>query len=190
MSILKKKVGLVQQWNCFFKMKKKSTFNIAPSIYNAYNICPRQAWLMLHQVSADQDNSYIDIGKLIDETSFKREKKQIYIPDLNANIDMVVKRNGTILIAEIKKSSKTLNSGILQLKYYLYLLETKQIFVKGIIKIPVEKKSIDIELTVADREYINDTIKKIKTLLKQAKAPLPVRKRICSKCGFFEFCWA
>jgi CRISPR-associated exonuclease Cas4 len=115
--------------------------NIAPSIYNAFNICPRQAWLLSRQLTADQQNTYLDIGRLISEESFSREKKEIYIPDLAAKIDYVKKRDGEFFVAEVKKSSATMQSGIMQLKYYLYLLDKKGIQAKGLIKIPKEKKA-------------------------------------------------
>lgn len=52
----------------------------APSIFNAYNICKRQAWLMMRNLTADQDNAFLEIGRLIDETAFKREKKEFILP--------------------------------------------------------------------------------------------------------------
>lgn len=98
---------------------------IAPSIYSAYNVCHRQAWLLSRQITADQDNEYLDIGRLISEESYAREKREIYIPDLNAKIDMVSKKNGHYFIAEVKKSSATFSFGIEQLKYYMYLMRKK-----------------------------------------------------------------
>lgn len=163
---------------------------IAPSIFNAFNICPRQAWLMSRQMTADQENSFIDIGRLIDETSFEREKKKIYLADIGAMIDMVTKKDGTYFIAEIKKSSKTLNTGIFQLKYYLFLLRKKSIIVKGIIKIPKEKKSIEVELTKEDSETIECKLKELGDILEKETSPQAKRLGVCPKCGHFEFCWS
>lgn len=163
---------------------------IAPSIFNAFNICPRQAWLMSRQMTADQENSFIDIGRLIDETSFEREKKKIYLADIGAMIDMVTKKDGTYFIAEIKKSSGTLPTGIFQLKYYLFLLRKKSIMVKGIIKIPKEKKSIEVELTQDDCETIERKLKELGVILEQEKPPLAKWLGVCPKCGHLEFCWS
>ena len=163
---------------------------IAPSIFNAFNICPRQAWLMSRQMTADQENSFIDIGRLIDETSFEREKKKIYLADIGAMIDMVTKKDGTYFIAEIKKSSKTLPTGIFQLKYYLFLLKNKSIIVKGIIKIPKEKKSIEVELTEEDSETIECRLKELGNILNKKTSPQAKRLGVCPKCGHFEFCWS
>ncbi len=73
-----------------------------PSLFNAFNICQRQAWLMSRQLTADQHNEFLQIGKLIEETFYKREKKTIYLADIEAMIDMVIKKDGFYYIAEIK----------------------------------------------------------------------------------------
>lgn len=164
--------------------------NIAPSIYNAFNICPRQAWLLSRQLTADQQNTYLDIGRLISEESFSREKKEIYIPDLAAKIDYVKKRDGEFFVAEVKKSSGTMQSGIMQLKYYLYLLDKKGIQAKGLIKIPKEKKSMEIELTEKDKEHIENQIDKLSVILSQNEPPKPIKIKYCRHCAHFEFCFS
>ncbi|WP_367172107.1 Dna2/Cas4 domain-containing protein [Desulfurella sp.] len=51
----------------------------SPSLFNAFNICQRQAWLMSRHLDADQSNEFLEIGRLIDKTSFKkREKEDLY----------------------------------------------------------------------------------------------------------------
>jgi len=164
---------------------------IAPSIYNAYNICPRQAWLMSRQMSANQNDSFLEIGRLIDETTFKREKKKIYLAEFAAEIDFITLKNGSLFVAEIKKSSRTMASGIKQLKYYLYLLNKKGIKCKGVIKIPKEKISMTIELQGNDETLIRDEIDEIKTFLSSKEvAPIPQKIPFCRKCAYFEFCWS
>ncbi len=163
---------------------------IQPSIFNAFNICPRQAWLMSRQLTADQENSYIDIGRLIDETSFEKEKKKIYLADISAMIDMVTKKDGQYFIAEIKKSSATLKSGIFQLLYYLFLLKKKSIIVKGIIKIPKEKKSIVVELDDETCQIIESKLIELENILENQTTPKAEWLKVCPKCGHFEFCWA
>ena len=163
----------------------------APSIFNAYNICPRQAWLMYRHLNADQFNDFIEIGRLIDETTFKREKKKVYLADLEAMIDMILRKDGTYCIAEIKKSSRTLSSGIFQLKYYLYLLKyNKSIDVKGIIKIPKERVSKEVILTSDDEHLIESRLCEMSEILLKEDIP-SVNRDInrCKKCGHFEFCW-
>jgi len=163
--------------------------NIPPSIYNAFNICPRQAWLMSRQLTADQQNEFLIVGRLIDETTFAREKKKIYIPEFNAMIDLIIKEGKIVFIGEIKKSSRTLKTGIEQLKYYLYVIKQKGINAHGIIKIPKEKKSVKVELTSEDEITIKERLEKLNKLLQQEIPPEPKKIRFCSKCAHFEFCW-
>lgn len=163
---------------------------IPPSIFNAYNLCPRQAWLMSRNLTADQQNTYLDIGRLISRESFKREKKEIYLADISAKIDMISKYNNQIFVAEIKKSSATMESGILQLKYYLYLLHKKNIKVDGLIKIPKEKISRKVSLTKPDITFIEKQKIKIKKMLNRDKPPEQKKIKICRTCAHNEFCWA
>jgi len=161
----------------------------SPSIFNAYNICPRQAWLMSRQMSADQGDPFLEIGRLIDQTTFQHEKKRIYLAEFAAEVDFVARKNGNLFIAEIKKSSRTMESGIRQLKYYLYLLNRKGIKCKGMIKIPKEKISKTVELQTSDVKLIEDTIKQIAHFLARENAPVPQKIPFCKKCAYFEFCW-
>jgi len=163
---------------------------ISPSIYNAFNICPRQAWLMSRQLTADQQNEFLIVGRLIDETTFAREKKKIYIPEFNAMIDLIIKEGKVVFIGEIKKSSRTLKTGIEQLKYYLYILKQKGIDAHGVIKIPKEKKSVKVELTLEDETTIKEKLQNLNKLLQQESPPKPKKIRFCSKCAHFEFCWS
>ncbi len=145
---------------------------------------------MSRNLTADQQSSYLEIGRLINDTTFLREKKKVFLADIHAIIDLVTKKDGEYLIGEIKKSSRTLNTGIFQLKYYLYLLKKKGFNFKGIIKIPKERKSIEVELTEDDISIINEKLKDAEKILKNQSPPEPKRIKYCSKCAHFEFCWS
>jgi len=147
---------------------------------------------MTRQLTADQHNEFLEIGRLIDETTFKREKKSIYLADMEAMLDMVTKKDGIYYIAEIKKSSKTLESGIFQLKYYLYLLKKRKgIDIKGIIKIPKEKISKNVVLTNDDEVKISNILKEMEKVISLAIPPkLKKRLKFCSTCAHLDFCWS
>jgi len=161
----------------------------SPSVYNAFLICKRQAWLMLRQMIADQSNIYLDIGRFISQETFLKEKKEIYIPDLSAKIDMITKKNGQYFVAEVKKSSASMKSGIEQLKYYLYLLKIKEVEVKGLIKIPTERKSLEVILSSADIYFIEDNLKNLENLLHEELPPQAIKIKYCQKCAHYEFCF-
>lgn len=171
-------------------MTSTTDISLPPSIYNAYFICQRQAWLMFRQLTADQHHSNIEIGRHIDDTSYEREKKKIYLADISAMVDMITKRGDEYFVAEIKKSSKRLDNAIIQLKYYLYLLRSKSVNVKGMLKIPREKKNIEVELSDEDIKAIEKNIKMIFYMIYRDSPPDRINKKICTKCAHYEFCWA
>ena len=102
---------------------------------------------------------------------------------------MVTKKEGEYFIAEIKKSSKRMDNAIMQLKYYLYLLRAKSVKAKGLLKIPKEKKNIEVELSEEDIESIEDKIKKAWAVLLNESSPIKAGKQVCSKCAHYKFCW-
>jgi len=171
-------------------MNLNNNFKVAPSIFNAYEICHYQAWLMLRNLNADQENPFIKIGNLLDEITYKKEKRTIMLANFPAKIDMFYKENGNYFIAEIKKSSKSLDSAVWQLKYYLYILKKSGIDFNGKLKIPKERKSFDIILNDDDIIKIEKTIIEIINLTKLELPPIKKRIRFCSSCGHNEFCWS
>ncbi|HED05343.1 MAG TPA: Dna2/Cas4 domain-containing protein [Ignavibacteria bacterium] len=131
---------------------------ITGSLIQAYTIFSRQAWLMSRQMSANQNDSFLEIGRLINKTTFRHEKKKIYLAEFAAEIDFITLKNGCLFAAEIKKSSRTMASSIKQLKYYLYLFSKKGIKCKGVIKITKEKISMTIEFQEGDVVLIKEKI--------------------------------
>lgn len=55
-----------------------------------YYVCQREVWLMAHNLEPSQDNTFIEIGRLISEESYKRDKKEIHLD--NIVIDVIKKK--------------------------------------------------------------------------------------------------
>ena len=161
---------------------------ITGTLVNAYFVCKRKVWLFAHELSPDPDWELLEIGRLISEESYKREKKEITLEGMK--IDMVRSSGGNILVGEIKKSSKELKASIMQLAFYLYNLKRQGLDFKGEILIPKEKKKIKVELTPQLEEELERSLKDIRKLILQEIPPVPEKKKICYKCAFKEFCWA
>ena len=70
------------------------------------------------------------------------------------------------------------------------MLSKKSIKISGLIKIPKERKSIEVELLDVDIEVIEKKLAKLKIMLELEEAPVLERLRICSKCAHQEFCWS
>ena len=143
---------------------------------------------MAHEINPFQDNAFLEIGRILGEESYSREKKEINVGHIK--IDMIRKRNGAIVIAEIKKSSRFKRAAKMQLLYYLYQLKKNELNVKGELLIPSEKKRFPIELTKEYEEKLEKDIKEIREILTMNIPPKLVKIPFCRRCAYREFCWA
>ena len=159
---------------------------ITGSTIQAYLICPRQAWLMSRQISGDQYNEFLAIGRIYTEENYKREKKEIRV-DGN-KIDVIKGENGLLTLIETKKSSKMIESAKMQLLNYLYSFSKKGHKVKGEIRIPKEKKIIPIEFGENEKVIIENLHKEISELINQEKSPEKKWIGTCKNCSYSEFC--
>jgi len=166
----------------------ENNMEISGSIIQSYIICPRQTWLISRKISGDQYNEFISIGRLISENTYQTNKKEIKI-DSNI-IDFIKKDNDSLVIVETKKSSKMIEAAEAQLLFYLYSYKNKFRAVKGEIRIPKEKKIIEIELTDKKEEYIKNLIQEINIVINNESAPVKKRIKVCNTCSYLDFCWS
>ncbi len=162
--------------------------NISGTLIWYYHICKREAWLMSRSLTAEQENDFLILGRMIHENSYKREKKEIVFD--GCKIDLLAHKKGKLLVGEVKKSSKSLDSNIQQLKFYLYKLKQRGFHLSGEIRIPEEKKVIPVELTEQDEQEINVAIKNIEKIVNHDTPPEAVWIRFCKPCAYAEFCWS
>ncbi|MGB9792399.1 MAG: CRISPR-associated protein Cas4 [Thermacetogeniaceae bacterium] len=161
---------------------------IVGSLVQAYLICHRQAWLMSRQICPDEDNVYLQLGRLIGEESFGRERKEVRLEHLC--IDLVRRGGRDLVIGEVKKSSRARDAARMQLAFYLYELREMGIEAEGELLFPEERER---ERVVLDEELIEQVERlknQILALILKDHPPLPERTRFCSKCAYAEFCWA
>ena len=161
--------------------------NITGTLVWYYYICKREVWLLAHGLEPDQDNPNIDIGRLIHETSFRREKKEIQFD--NVKLDIVTDGENRAIVAEIKKSSRFKKSATMQLAFYLTKLREAGVKASGELRFPTEKRREKVELSndiVRELEAACDEIKSIVTM---DVPPRAEKSKYCSACGYREFCW-
>ncbi len=159
---------------------------VNPYIIQAYLTCPREAWLEYHSISSYQDQSLLILGRLIHETSYKRDKKEVLVDNL-LKVDIVRDE----LVAEVKKSSRHKKAAYMQLAYYLYYLKhEKGITTKGLLLFPKERKREEVVLTEELEKEIEKLLGDIENLVQKESPPLPRKTRYCKKCAFYEFCYA
>jgi len=143
---------------------------------------------MSRQLTPWQENPFIEIGRLISEESYKRERKEIHLE--NIVMDLLKTEGENVVIGEVKKSSRFEKSARMQLAYYLWRLKQLGISATGQLLFPKEKKKLPVALTKEIEEELSKAQKQIKLII-SLEMPPPVRKiKFCSKCGYCEFCWS
>jgi CRISPR-associated exonuclease Cas4 len=163
-------------------------YEVNGTLIQQYYICKREVWLTSRALSGDQDQENLIIGRIIGESAYKRESKELDIG--GSKIDLIKMDDGNLIIGEIKKSSRFLESASKQLLFYLLQLKEMGINARGELMIPEEKKTIKIELDCQSEKEIKFAIKEIKTIINKDTPPFPEKNRYCQSCAYRDFCWA
>lgn len=160
--------------------------NITGIMIYYYFICERKLWYFINEINMEQNSELVSIGKLLDETSYSREKKNIMI-DNTINIDFI--KNGAIL-HEVKKTKSIEEAGIWQIKYYMYYLEKRGIQnITAKIDFPLLRESKEVKLEEQDKEILHNVVKNIEELSKKQIPPKVIDSKICSKCAYYDLCY-
>lgn len=160
--------------------------NITGLMIYYYFICERKLWYFINEINMEQNNELVSIGKILDETTYTREKKNIMI-DNTINIDFI--KDGAIL-HEVKKTKSIEEAGIWQVKYYMYYLENRGIEkVQAKIDFPLLRETEEIILEPNDRKVLDNITKNIQELSKKETPPQRIESKICKKCAYYDLCY-
>lgn len=152
---------------------------------NYYFVCHRKLWLFTRDIRFEDENEYVQLGRLIDENSYKRNKKQIEIG--NIKIDFIDQKG---VIHEIKKSDRIEKAHIYQLKYYIYTLRGMGVEgITGEIDYPKLKKKETVVWEEADEAEFETIFSSIRDILGREKPPAVINQPYCKKCAYYEFCY-
>src|SRR5215218_2580730 len=110
-----------------------------------YTICPREAWLMAHEMEPPREFELLVEGRLNQEAHYKRATKELSLPGMK--LDQFRREGGKLIVSEVKKSSRFLPATRLQLGYYLWRLQEEGIEASGEILVPKERKHEVVEIT-------------------------------------------
>lgn len=134
----------------------------------------------------EQNSELVELGKILDETSYIREKKSILI-DNTINIDFI--KNNTV-IHEVKKTRAIEEAGEWQIKYYIYYLEQKGVKnIEAVVDYPLLKQKREIFLTEEDRKILKNIIEQIKKTMTEERPQETINNKICKKCAYYDFCY-
>lgn len=151
-----------------------------------YFICKRKLWYFKNDVNMEHTSELVGMGKLIDESSYIREKKNILI-DETINVDFL---KDWKIIHEVKKSRKLDEAAKWQLKYYIWVLRNKGVEIeKGILDYPLLRKREEILLTISEEEELMEVLEQIKYIINMNLPPDVINKAFCKKCSYYELCY-
>lgn len=163
-------------------------FYVTGTLIWYYYICKRQVWLLAHGIEPDQEDENIRIGRLIGETSYEREKKEIDIA--TGKFDVMRREGENLVVGEIKKSSRFVDSAGKQLLFYLFQLKEMGIEARGELLVPEERKKFSFNLDEESEKEIKKAIKEIEKIVFTPLPPPGVKNKYCVKCAYADFCWS
>ncbi|MCM8829996.1 MAG: CRISPR-associated protein Cas4 [Candidatus Omnitrophica bacterium] len=154
-----------------------------------YIVCKRKLWLFSHGLGMEKFSDFVEIGRVLSEDSFKREKyKEVMLGD-SIKVDFL-KVGDEIIVNEVKKSRKLEEAHIWQTKYYIYKIQQTGVkCAKGIIHYPKLMRKIDVVFDDEDRRNMKDAEEKIGQIISMNKPPEVINKPYCKNCAYFEFCY-
>jgi len=148
---------------------------ITGNLINAYYVCKRKLWLYAHEIGPDRSHHLLEIGRLYDTDTYKRDKKQISMSGMK--IDLLKKRDGELLVGEVKA-------------YYLYRLKEQGIELEGELLVPKERKRERIKLDDALIKELETAIEDIEAIINSDKPPVAEKVKYCRNCAYNAFCWS
>jgi len=153
-----------------------------------YYICHREVWLIGHQITPDQDDANVSLGRFIQDYSYPRERKELAVG--HSKMDIFRVGGGELIIGEVKKSSKYRQSARMQLAFYLSELHRRGVNAKGELRFPREKQKEEVILNEKLEKELDRTRREILRILYLPQPPLPAKIPFCKRCAYAEFCWS
>lgn len=153
-----------------------------------YYTCHRQVWLMSREINPHQDDPLLEIGRFLQETSYPKERKSIRLE--NMQIDLIKRKGRDVVVGEVKKSSRYLQSARMQLIFYLDFLRDYGIYATGELLFPRERKVIPVEMSELDIGELRRAKEGIEEILRLEYPPKAEYISFCCPCAYRGFCWS
>ncbi len=153
-------------------------------------ICHRKLWLFANHIQMEYTSDTVAEGKLIGKTSYDdraEQYRELSIGPVKIDHYDAINR----VIHEVKKSNKIERAHLVQVKYYILVLEEYGIKgVTAILEYPKLRQTRRVELTDKDRTALQEMVGEITKLIHQNECPPLIEKSICKSCSYYEFCYS
>lgn len=154
-------------------------------------VCQRKLWLFSKGLNLENVSGNVDVikGKILHENRFKRESQKEIAFD-TVKIDFL-RFGDQVFVHEMKKSKKFEKAHIWQLKYYIWQLRRREVNCSsGVIHYPNSMRKVEVKWEEADDPRIERMLKDIDQIIKESTPPQTLNKKMCSRCAYFDFCYA
>lgn len=160
---------------------------VTGTMINYYFHCKRQCYLFANRINMEDNSENVRIGKVLHEIKAKDEKNSEIKYD-NMVLDKITDR----YVEEFKKSDADVIAARMQLLFYLKNLDDKGVKKDGRLICRENSKSNKIEKVILDeksKEELEQCVKEIEALVEQKYPPKLEKKKTCSKCAYYEYCY-
>lgn len=169
-------------------MQNPNQPHITGTAINYLYICKRKLWFFQNHLEMEHTSEYVDIGQLLHEDTYPREKRREWLIDGVVRIDFVDKDG---ILHDIKSGPAMETAHVMQLCYYLYLLKQKGVTDrKGVINYPRQRRTTEVELTVDRERELETAIEKVTQIAALPTPPHADYMKICKSCSYQELCWS
>lgn len=179
----------------------KSPPPVGGMLIGYYVVCPRKAWLSMRGLWMEQESDVVAVGRLIDESSYGREKKGIMLrattPDgmpLVGCLDWAGLSDG--ILHETKKSRAVEDAHRWQVRFYLWLLKLNGVTrsdgnpFEGMINYPRLRKTESVSLAPKHEKRLEEMVRSLTSIAQSAHPPPRIaNRRFCGRCAFEEMCY-
>ncbi len=169
-------------------MQNPNQPHITGTAINYLYICERKLWFFQNHLEMEHTSEYVNIGQLLHEDTYPREKRREWLIDGMVRIDFVDKDG---ILHDIKSGPAMETAHVMQLCYYLYLLKQKGVTDrKGVINYPRQRRTTEVELTVDRERELETAIEKVTQIAALPTPPHADYMKICKSCSYQELCWS
>lgn len=154
--------------------------------FNYYIVCQRKLWFYSHNIHMERENDLVLQGKIIEQESYDRRQKEINIDNVIVldNFDL---KHG--IVHEVKRSRSVHQAHIKQVQYYLFYLSNRGIQAEAEIEYPLLKRKEHVTLSDKDRIQLETDLAEVQRIISLPRPPDVHKKKICSKCSYYEICF-
>lgn len=169
------------------ELKSLLQVHVTGTEINYLFVCTRKLWLFHHHLEMEHNSEYVELGALLHDESFEREKKDILIDNM-IKIDFIDKDG---ILHDVKSSQLMEKAHTMQIIYYLYILKQKGLPNRiGEINYPRQRRKTTVILNDENEKEVINAIEKVNQITSLPVPPNAEFVKLCKPCSYAELCWS